>query len=145
MRIKRISAFLCAMLIMASVLASAVAAEPKGETIDLGDGYYVVRTVTQPAMTWGGDMVYGNVTNEIYNGSTQIGAATLYASFDISGSTAMAKTASVSGTGMNGWTYSNGTARCSGNAAYGTAIFKSGSTQKQFNLSISCSPNGELS
>ena len=69
-----------------------------------------------------------------------IGPATLTAIFDISGRTAMATDAGITGSGQNGWTYDHGTTRLSGNKAYGTACFKSGSTTKSMTLTLTCSP-----
>ena len=74
-----------------------------------------------------------------------IGPATLTAIFDISGRTAMATDAEITGSGQNGWTYDYGTTRLSGNKAYGTACFKSGSTTKSMTLTLTCSPDGAIS
>ena len=74
-----------------------------------------------------------------------IGSATLTAIFDISGRTAMATDAGITGSGQNGWTYDYGTTRLSGNKAYGTACFKSGSTTKSMTLTLTCSPDGAIS
>lgn len=145
MKVKRISAALCAVIMILSLLTPALAAEPDRRIIDLGDGFYIIQTVTQYARTRSGNTIYGEVTNEAYYQNTQIGSATLTASFDISGSTAVAKLAILEGTGINGWTFTNGGTKCSGNKASGTAIFQSGSTKKQFTLSISCTPDGTLS
>lgn len=145
MKVKKISAVLCAVMMALSLLPPALAAESDRKIIDLGDGFYVIQTVTQYALTRSGDTVYGKVTNEAYYQNTQIGSATLGASFDISGSTAVAKLAVLQGIGMNGWTFINGGTKCSGNKASGTAILESGNTQKQFTLSISCAPDGTLS
>lgn len=141
---KKIPAFLCAVLLLMSLAVPASAAEAKEEIIDLGDGYYVIRTIETYAMTRSGDTVSGRVTDKAMYGTTQIGSATLYATFDISGSSAVATDAFLAGSGMNGWTYTNGGTYCSGNRATGTAIFSSSSVTKQLPLSLSCTPDGEL-
>lgn len=145
MKVKKISAAFCAAMMIMSLLTSASAAESDKRIIDLGDGFYIVQTVTQHTVTRAGNTVYGEVTGDAYYLTTQIGSATLTASFDISGSTAVAKIAILEGVGMNGWTFTNGGTKCSGNKASGTAIFQSGSTTKRLPLSLSCSPDGTLS
>lgn len=145
MRTKRIPAFICALMMVVSLLAPAGAAESRSKVIDLGDGFYVVETITQYPLTRSGETARGSKTASLYQGSALVGTATLAASFDISGSAAKATTAGISGTGANGWTYARGTTRCSGNTAYGTAFFKSGSTEKPLSISLSCSPDGTVS
>ena len=140
---RKISAFLFAAMLLASLMLPASAAEAEETIIDLGDGYYVVRTIETYSMTRSGNTVRGSVTDRAMYGTTQIGSATLYATFDISGSSAVATEAFLLGTGMNGWTYSDGGTSCSGNKATGTAIFESGSTKKRLPMSISCTPDGE--
>lgn len=142
---KRISAFLCLVILTFSLALSAFAVEPQGEVIDLGDGFYMVATVTQYTTYGDSKMVYGSKSGDYYSGTTKIGTATLVASFDISGSTAVAKTAVLSGSGMNGWTFSNGGTKCSGNTATGTPVFSSGSTYRSFSLTLTCSPSGDIS
>lgn len=141
---RNISAFFCAAILLTSLMLPASASGAKEEIIDLGDGFYAVRTIEAYGMARGGDKVYGRVTDRLMNGSTQIGSATLYATFDISGSSAVAEEAFLQGAGMNGWTFTDGGTKCSGNKASGTAIFQSGSTTKRLPLSISCTPDGEL-
>lgn len=145
MKVKKIFVVLCAALVMLALMVSASAAESGSTIIDLGDGFYIVRTVTPHAVTRSGNMVYGKVTDNVYYQTTQIGSATLAAAFDISGSSAVAQSAVLQGTGMNGWTFTNGGTKCSGNTATGTAIFQSGSTTKRLPMSISCAPDGALS
>lgn len=142
MKVKRIFALLCAAIMLLALLIPASAAESDSEIIDLGDGLYIVRTVEQYAMTRSGKMVYGKVSSDLYYENTQIGTATLAAAFEISGSTVVAKSAVLQGTGMNGWTFTNGGTTCSGNTATGIAIFQSGSTIKRIPMSISCAPDG---
>lgn len=144
MKVKTISAVFCTIIIILSLLIPASAAELDSKTIDLGDGFYVVQTITPYAVTRSGDTIYGKVTSEAYYKTTQIGSATLGASFDISGSVAVAKIVVLQGSGMNGWTFTDGGTKCSGNKASGTAIFQSGSTTKRLPLSLSCTPDGEL-
>lgn len=141
---KKIPAFLCAVLLLMSLAVPASAAGAKEEIIDLGDGYYVIRTIETYAMTRSGDTVSGRVTDRLMDGATQIGSATLYATFDISGSSAVATDAFLTGSATSGWTYTNGGTYCSGSRATGTAIFSSNSVIEQLPLSLSCTPDGEL-
>lgn len=145
MKTKRISALLCAAMMLVSLLTPAVAAESKEEIIDLGDGFYAVVTVEQGPMTRADDTVNGSKTAKVYNGSTVIGTVLLAAKFDISGATARATVATITGTGQNGWSYDHGTTSLSGNKASGTAYFKSGSTTKSLTLTLTCSPDGTIS
>lgn len=145
MKTKRISALLCAAMMLVSLLTPAMAAESKEEIIDLGDGFYAVVTVEQGPMTRAGDTVNGSKTAKVYNGSTVIGTVLLAAKFDISGATARATVATITGTGQNGWSYDHGTTSLSGNKASGTAYFKSGSTTKSLTLTLTCTPDGTIS
>ena len=145
MKTKRIPAFLCAAMMLVSLLTPAMAAESKEEVIDLGDGFYAVVTVEQGPMTRAGGTKNGSKSARVYNGSTAIGTALLVATFDISGSVAKATDAGITGTGQNGWSYDHGTTSLSGSKASGTAYFKSGSTVKSLTLTLTCSPDGTIS
>lgn len=148
MKAKKVFVAFCAAMMLLSTLIPVSAAESDSTVIDFGDGYYfVVETVSQHALTRSADsedMVYGSVSGRLYYETTQLGSATLTAIFDISGSTAVATAALLQGTGMNGWTYTNGGTYCGGNRASGTAIFQSDTTFKQLPLAISCTPDGTL-
>lgn len=144
-QMKRSFALICLIALALSLALPAFAVEPQGKVIDLGDGFYMVTTVTQYTTYANDKMVYGSTSGDYYSGNTKIGTATLAASFDISGSTAVAKTAVLSGTGMNGWTFKNGGTKCSGNRATGNVTFTSGSTQKNSTLTLTCSPSGVIS
>lgn len=145
MKLRKALAFLCAFALACSLFTSALAAGPQ-EIIDLGDGFYMVVTLEQAPMSRAGDIVTGSKSGKVYlNNGTQIGTATLTGQFDISGSTAKATRAAISGSGMNGWTYDRGTVSCSGNKATGTAYFSSGSSSKSFTLTLTCSPTGVIS
>lgn len=143
--IRRFFPVLCVLTIITAFLTSAYAMETKETIIDLGDGFYVVETVTQYPMTRAGDTVSGNKTARLYQGSTLIGTTTMGATFDISGSTAKATRANITGVGSNGWSYKNGSTSCSGNKATGTATYQSESSTKSHTFSITCSPDGTLS
>lgn len=145
MKTKRISALLCAAMMLVSLLTPAMAAESKEEIIDLGDGFYAVVTADEMPMTRAGDTKNGAKSATVYNGSTVIGTARLAATFDISGAVARATFATITGTGQNGWSYDHGTTSLSGNKASGTAYFKSGSTVKSLTLTLTCSPDGTIS
>lgn len=137
-------ALLCALTLVFSLCTPALAVE-KQEIVDLGDGFYAVITLDQVPMSRAGDVVKGSKTGKVYNGTTQIGTMTLGAEFDISGATARATSSVVTGSGMNGWSYDRGTTSRSGNKVTGTGYFSSGSTVKAFSLTLTCSPDGEIS
>lgn len=142
---KKICTLFCmVVVILSTISASALAAEPDGKVIDLGDGFYVVETITQYPLTRSGDTVRGNTSGNLYYGPTLVGTATLYAAFDISGSSARAEEASITGTGKNGGSYSNGTTKHSGNTASGRAYFTYNGVQKYISLSLSCTSDGSL-
>lgn len=146
MKIKKFFALMCiATAMMLNFALPSMAVESKETVIDLGDGFYMVETIVQGPMTRAGDTVSGSKSARIYQGSTLIGVTTLSATFDISGSTAKATKATISGEGSGGWSYKTGTTQCSGNKATGTATYQSGSTTKSHSLTITCSPDGTLS
>lgn len=130
---------------LALLVISATAAEPEKTKIDLGDGFYMVEMIIQSPMGRGGDTVTGMKKGDVYSGSTKIGTATLNAEFDLSGSSAKAIDAAISGTGQNGGSYLRGTTHLSGNTAYGTAYFSYNGKNVTANLSLSCSASGVLS
>lgn len=144
MKTKRFSALFCVCLLTLCLLTPTMAAEEQ-EIIDLGDGFYIVVTTEQMPMVRRGDVVAGSKNGKVYSGTTQVGTLTVYGEFDISGSTAKATQAGISGSGMNGWSYDRGTTSRSGNKVTGTGYFSSGSTTKSFSLTLTCSPSGVIS
>ncbi len=145
MKTRKIFASLCAVMMLVSAMTTAVAAEPEKKIVDLGDGFYVVETITYGPISRSGDTVNGKKTGTVYQGSTVVGTATLYGKFDISGSTAKAIDAEIDGSGQNGWGYKNGTTSLSGNKATGTAVFEMGSSTRSLVITLTCSPSGVLS
>lgn len=143
---KKFLVLLCTVVIVVSTMSGfALATDTKQNVVDLGDGFYMVESFIEYPMQCSGDTVAGGKSGNIYYKSTLIGLATLYASFDISGSSAKAQAATIAGEGRNGCTYIGGTTRLSGNTASGTATFKFEGVEKRLTISISCSPSGELS
>lgn len=142
---KLCAAFLCVGIMMTSLLVPASAEEVKETVIDLGDGFYVVEVLTQYPTARSGDTASGEKTARLYQGSTLVGTSTFAAAFDISGSTARAIDANIDGVGSNGWEYSNGTTKLSGNKATGTATYRMNNSTKSHTITITCSPNGTLS
>lgn len=143
---KRFFAWMIMLVVSLSVVtAPASASSLSGDVIDLGDGFYVVKTISTDSLSRSGDIVRGNISGNVYQGSTLIGIATLYGTFDISGSTATATDSSITGSGHNGGSYAGGTSNCSRNTVYGTANFNFNGIRKSLSLSISCSPDGTLS
>lgn len=125
MKVKNISALLCALLLAVSLLPAANASTVKETVIDLGDGYYAVETVEFIPLSRAGDTVRGAKNINLYHGSTLIGTTTLGGVFEVSGSTVKAISGNITGTGYNGWSYSSGSTRCSGATVYGTATYRS--------------------
>lgn len=144
MKLKKYLAVLCVFALAFSLSAPALAAE-RQEIIDLGDGFYAVITLDQAPVSRSGDTAAGSKTGAIYQGGTQIGTATFSASFDISGATAKMTHGYISGTGMNGWSYSRGSVTSSGNKATGTAYFTDGNIIRTLTLTLTCSPDGVIS
>ncbi len=143
---KKVFAILCAvMVVLSTISVPAFAVEHEEKIIDLGDGFYVVESTTRSPLQRSEDTVSGGKTDRIYYDSTLIGTVTLYAMFDISGSTAKAIDAFITGSGSNGATYTRGTTSYSGNVATGTAYFKYSGVEKILRISISCSSSGVLS
>jgi len=132
-------------MLLISLSTPAMASEPKEKMIDLGDGFYVVETITYGPSTRSGDIVNGSKNATLYQGSTVIGKTTLYAEFDISGSSARATDSEITGTGSGGWEYASGTTNRSGNKATGIATYQMNSSTKSHIITITCSPNGTLS
>ena len=142
---KRLFAFALLIVVTLSTMTSfAFASEPDKTVIDLGDGFYLQEVTVQRFYSRAGDTAVGHTSGNVYYGSTHIGSATLWGIFDISGSTAKALDSSISGTGYNGRSYTNGTSNCSRNTVSGTAYFNYNGFEKLVNLSISCSPDGTL-
>ena len=140
---KRLFAFALLIVVTLSTM-TASAPEPNKTVIDLGDGFYMVETISSYSLSRSSNIIYGNKSGNIYQDSTLIGVTTLYASFDISSSTAKATTSDITGTGYNGGIYTNGTSNCSRNTVSGTAYFSYNGFEKTGRLSISCSPDGTL-
>ncbi len=145
MKVKRFSAVLCVMLTLVSLMVPANAVEAKEKVTDLGDGFYMVETAPTCIMARSGDLVQGTKAGTVYNGLTKIGTFTLTATFDISGATAKAQSASIQGSGVNGGRYLGGTTSRSGNTATGTATFGIGSIEKKATITLTCSPDGTFS
>lgn len=143
---KRFSAFIAMLAVVLSMLTvSASAADLSENVVDLGDGFYMVETISSHSLSRSGNTVYGSKSGNVYQGSTLVGVATLRASFDISGVTARAIDSTISGTGYNGGSYTGGSSNYSRNTASGTAYFSYNGIDKTVRLSISCSPDGTLS
>lgn len=142
---KKICALCLTIAILSTIATLAYAAEPEKNVVDLGDGFYMVETITQYSIHRANDTVSANKTGSVFHGSSLVGTATLTAIFDISGSDARAIRATVEGTGYKGGTYVRGVGNCSGNTAFGTAYFKFDGIDKRLSLSIACSSDGTLS
>ena len=88
---KKVCTLFCLVMVILSMASTTVlAAEPEENVIDLGDGFYVVETITRTPLMRSSDTVGGSKSDKVYYGSTLIGTATLYGTFDISGSAARA-------------------------------------------------------
>jgi len=146
MNMRKFCTFLCSVsIVLVMLCTSAFAVGAKEEIIDLGDGFYAVEVINQSTFGRTKDTASGGKTGKVYNGSTLIGSATLWASFDTSGSRAEATDAFISGSGENGGTYVQGTSSYSGNTASGTAYFEYNGQGKSLRITLTCSPDGVLS
>ena len=68
---KKVCTLFClVMVILCITNTTALAAEPEGKVIDLGDGFYAVETITCSPMTRSRDTTGGSVSNNVYYGST---------------------------------------------------------------------------
>lgn len=132
-------------LVLSMLTVSASATDDTENVIDLGDGFYMTATTIQQSYSRANNVVRGYTDSNIYYGSTLIGTATLWGTFDISASTAQATDSSITGSGYNGGSYAGGTSYCSRNTVRGTAYFNFDGLRKSLSLSISCSPDGTLS
>lgn len=141
---KRFVSMLCAAFLVCSLTIPAFAAEDDRAVIDLGGGFYMVEQISYQIGPRDENLVYSRKVGTAYYNNTQVGTATLAASFDISGSTAEATSASISGNGLNGGAYENGSTRCSGNKAIGTATFSYGGVSRSLTLTLTCTPGGSV-
>ena len=95
---KKICALCLTIAILSTIATLAYAAEPEKNVVDLGDGFYMVETITQYSIHRANDTVSANKTGSVFHGSSLVGTATLTAIFDISGSTSYAIKAAIGGT-----------------------------------------------
>lgn len=144
---KKICALICVVMVILSIIStSALAVVPDEKIVDLGDGFYMIETISQSftGQSRSGGEIQGSKTGRVYSGSVLIGIATLSASFDISGSSAIAVGADILTNELNGGECTQERAYCSRNTAYGTATFKYNGGEQKIKLQISCSSNGSL-
>ncbi|MGE4548774.1 MAG: hypothetical protein AB7C89_04365 [Intestinibacillus sp.] len=150
---KRLLAVLLSLVTVFCLSASAFALTPpdEGEVIDLGDGYYLVvdgieqSTLTNPLARLSGTTINATKNASVYNGSVKIGNISISGNFTYNGTTAVANYGSVSGSGLNGWTYSSGSASCYAATVTGHYTFKLSTTSKSFTLYLICQPDGSVS
>lgn len=142
---KKILALVPAIFLMLSLLNVAFAADKQSTVIDLGDGFYAISTVEYHQSLARSNTFYGTRTDEVYQGSTQIGTATINGQFSISGSSVKATNGTIKGDAWGGWSFQSGTASCSGNKVSGTAKFKSGSTTKSLPMTLTGYSDGTAS
>lgn len=113
-------------------------------TENLGNGVTAVVTITEIDNLARSSKAH-QISKEYYSGGTYIGAAILNASFTYNGSTAQATAASGAGSGSNGWSYGGQSTGTSGNRAYLNATLSNGGRRVPVNLSLTCSPSGNIS
>lgn len=147
---KKLYLMLLSVLTMFTLCANAFAVDiPEStylETIDLGDGFYMVVSLVEHPTTFASNTASKTKEGAVYDGSTQVGTVKLVGRFTYNGSSATATSGVASGSGKNGWSYTDGSASCSGNTVTGTYKFKSSSgTNKTFYLKMTCSANGSIS
>lgn len=139
--------FLTLLLSLVTVFAFSVnanAAYLDVQTIDLGDGFTAVITeeiTIQPLS----HTIEHTKTITANQGSTKIGKFSLTGTFVYTGSNAAAIDSSCSATGYNGWSSKNAFDDYSGAKVFGECTFYKGSTSKTVSLSMTCSPDGDIS
>lgn len=145
---KRIMSLVLAVVLVCALAVPAFAAgsETTVERIDLDNGDYMIVTTTASPLGLRAQGRNASRTYEYYSDySTPDWTFTLNASFSYDYSTAKAESASCSyKINRSGWTCTAKDARCAGATAYANGVFKSSTLTRGVNLSLTCSPSGEI-
>ena len=146
---KKLSVILTAALLVCAMVLPASAAQEtycQIETIYTDFGPVEVKTVitVYESPTRSSTKSADIARTFIYDGST-IAVVTLYATFGYNGSSAWVISTSSSHTTYNGWSYGNENITTSGGTATLTATLTKLFNRAPVNISLTCSPTGQIS
>ena len=132
-----------------SLMASpvyAAQAEPERDVtvIEFSDGF-TIEITTGTYSTYRANSASGYKTATARAGGREVGSATLYATFEYTGSSARVTGTDYTKTTTSGCTYSHGGITTSGNRATMTGSFLYGGTSYPFSISLTCSGSGTVS
>lgn len=147
---KKAISLLLALVALFSCLSATAFADY--DIIYLDDGYYIVYTLEQEAVIQPNSVnetrvVKGSRTGYLYNSSDEMMASvTLNATFQYDGTSAEATKATYNyHVYADDWRFDSGQSYCSGNQAIARVVFNAPVIDKALTVTITCSPDGELS
>ena len=149
---KVLISFLCCFSIFVANMHAAFAADLSTlmmavqdvQTIDYGDGFTVTITTTLVNKNTRSTTTYSKTAVARYDG-TKVGEFTLHGKFSYNGSSAKATNVSSDVEDYSGWSHNKPETKLSGAKASGKCTFYKGSTSKTVSLSMTCSPDGDIS
>ena len=149
---KVLISFLCCFSIFVANMPAAFAADLSTQmmavqdvqTIDYGDGFTVTITTTLVNKNTRSTTTYSKTAVARYDG-TKVGEFTLHGKFSYNGSSAKATNVSSDVEDYSGWSHNKPETKLSGAKASGKCKFYKGSTSKTVSLSMTCSPDGDIS
>lgn len=150
---KVLISFLCCFSIFVANMPAAFAADLSTQmmavqdvqTIDYGDGFTVTITTTLVNKNArSSTTTYSKTAVARYDG-TKVGEFTLHGKFSYNGSSAKATNVSSDVEDYSGWSHNKPETKLSGAKASGKCTFYKGSTSKTVSLSMTCSPDGDIS
>lgn len=149
---KVLISFLCCFSIFVANMPAAFAADLSTQmmavqdvqTIDYGDGFTVTITTTLVNKNTRSTTTCSKTAVARYDG-TKVGEFTLHGKFSYNGSSAKATNVSSDVEDYSGWSHNKPETKLSGAKASGKCTFYKGSTSKTVSLSMTCSPDGDVS
>ena len=149
---KVLISFLCCFSIFVANMPAAFAADLSTQmmavqdvqTIDYGDGFTVTITTTLVNKNTRSTTTYSKTAVARYDG-TKVGEFTLHGKFSYNGSSAKATNVSSDVEDYSGWCHNKPETKLSGAKVSGKCTFYKGSTSKTVSLSMTRSPDGDIS
>ncbi|MDY2970632.1 MAG: hypothetical protein SOR83_11765 [Butyricicoccus pullicaecorum] len=149
---KVLISFLCCFSIFVANIPAAFAADLSTQmmavqdvqTIDYGDGFTVTITTTLVNKNTRSTTTYSKTAVARYDG-IKVGEFTLHGEFSYNGSSAKATNVGFDVEDYSGWSHNKPETKLSGAKASGKCTFYKGSTSKTVSLSMTCSPDGDIS
>ena len=149
---KVLISFLCCFSIFVANIPAAFAADLSTQmmavqdvqTIDYGDGFTVTITTTLVNKNTRSTTTYSKTAVARYDG-TKVGEFTLHGEFSYNGSSAKATNVGFDVEDYSGWSHNKPETKLSGAKVSGKCTFYKGSTSKTVSLSMTCSPDGDVS